>query len=55
MKRTLTLKSEALSDLTSAELTDVVGAAAAVLPTTPVDECTYTKVLCPTRRVSCTC
>ena len=36
MKRTLILKSETLAELTTDQLTGVVGG---VLPTTPVDEC----------------
>ena len=52
MKRTLTLKSETLSDLTTDELTAVAGG---VLPTLPVEVCLEkfietmepTRCLCP--------
>lgn len=51
MKRTLTLKSESLAELSSDELTSVVGG---VLPTTPYNECL--KDLLDTKRATqCFC
>lgn len=46
MKRTLTLRSEALAELTPDQLTGVVGAA---LPTTPVGVCDPFETLRATR------
>lgn len=48
MKRTLTLKREALAELTTADLSAVVGG---VLPTSPIGECLqkYINTIEPTR------
>lgn len=63
MRRALTLKSEHLTDLTTGELTGLVGAAPAA-PTTPAKECLQTTVNsnvlcsggdCMTRGTSCAC
>ena len=51
MKRTLTLKSESLAELTSDELTSVVGAA---LPTLPVKTC-YEELVDTLQPTRCFC
>jgi len=53
VKRTLTLRSETLTDLTATELTGVVGGAQA-LPTTPVQEC-YDDFMHTKRATQCFC
>lgn len=53
MKRSLSLKSEALADLTPFELLDVVGAAAP--PTLPLEECLTSRQFCLTHGASCSC
>ncbi len=57
MKRTLTLSRERLVSLTTDELSDVAGAAAA--PTGPVLQCLnatlHSEVVCYTRGTTCAC
>lgn len=51
MKRTLTLKSESLTELTTEQLTYVVGGA---LPTTPVGDC-YEDLIYTLQATRCFC